>query len=235
MIDRSTVSFRTTQWTLVLATQGESPEARQALRALCEAYYAPVEAFVRRCRPGQDDARDLTHAFFARLLEGNSLGRAEPARGRFRSYLLGAVKHFLADERDRARAMTRGGGRSFQSLDADAPPVADAHAFPPDAFFDRQWALAIVETAITALHTEAQTRGEAERFAVLKHWLVAHDEKAPEAARSLGLTEGAFKVAVHRLRKRFRQLVKDQIASTVDGPEALQGELDYLIAALTVS
>jgi RNA polymerase sigma-70 factor (ECF subfamily) len=235
MNDRSASAFRTTRWTLVLASRGESPEARQALRDLCEAYYAPVEAFLRRSRPGYDDARDLTHAFFAKLLEGNSLSGIERNRGRFRSYLLGAVKHFLADERDRALATKRGSGQAARSLDAQPHPISDPHGFPPDAFFDRQWALAIVEKALSTLEGEAHKRGDAPRFAVLRQWLIAQDEKAAEAARSLGITEGAFKVAVHRLRKRFRQLVKDQIAATVEGPEELQEELDYLIEALTAS
>jgi RNA polymerase sigma-70 factor (ECF subfamily) len=214
---------------------------------LCEAYYGPVEAFVRRYRSGRDDARDLTHAFFAKLLEGNSLGGIERTRGRFRSYLLGAVKHFLADQVDRALAAKRGGGRSPQSLDAgtshegfdqqqDAPlDVADPQGFPPDAFFDHQWALTIVETAMIVLQAESEDSGETLRFAVLKQWLIspADGTAATEAARSLQLTDGAFKVAVHRLRKRFRQIVKDKIAATIDRPEALDEELDYLIEALT--
>src|SRR5689334_6499139 len=145
MNDRSANTFRTTHWTQVLATRGESPEARHALRDLCEAYYGPVEAFVQRYRFGDDDARDLTHTFFAKLLEANGLEGIDRTRGRFRSYLLGAVKHFLADQGDRALAEKRGSGRSIQSLDARpghsrskkqerAPlDVADPHGFPPDS------------------------------------------------------------------------------------------------------
>jgi len=246
---RSMNAFRTTRWTQVLATRGESPEARLALRDLCEAYYDPVEAFVRRYRSGYDDTRDLTHAFFAKLLEGNSMRGIERTRGRFRSYLLGAVKHFLADQRDRTLAEKRGSGKSPPSLNARPSPggserpegalldVADPHGFPPDAFFDRQWALAIVEKGMSILQAESQNRGETQRFEVLSRWLIASEDRAnaAEAARSLDMTDGAFKVAVHRLRKRFGQLVKDQIASTVDGPEALQAELDYLIQALSAS
>jgi DNA-directed RNA polymerase specialized sigma24 family protein len=249
MNDRSANAFRTTRWTQVLATRGDSPEARRALRELCETYYGPVEAFVGRYRSGRDDARDLTHAFFAKLLEGNSLGGVERTRGRFRSYLLGAVKHFLADEVDRKSAEKRGGGRSSESLAAGqaldrseqrelAPrDVADPHGFPPDACFDHQWALVIVEKAMSLLEAESRDRDEPQRFAVLRRWLVTSEDHALaiEAARSLDLSDGAFKAAVHRLRKRFRQLVKDQVASTVDGPEALQGELDYLIQALAAT
>jgi DNA-directed RNA polymerase specialized sigma24 family protein len=249
MNDHSANAFRTTRWTQVLAAIGESTEAKHALRDLCEAYYGPVEAFVERYRAGHDDARDLTHQFFARLLEGNTLKGVERTRGRFRSYLLGAVKHFLCDEVDRTLAEKRGSGQSPQSLDASPShnqsermehtplDVADPHGFPPDAFFDRQWALAIVAQAMSVLQSESQERGAKEQFEVLRRWLIPSEDGAiaSEAARSLDMTDGAFKVAVHRLRKRFRQLVKDQIVSSVDGPEALQRELDYLIQALTPS
>ena len=249
MNDRSENAFRTTHWTQVLAAIGESTEAKQAQRDLCEVYYGPVEAFVRRYRAGRDDARDLTHEFFAKLLKGNSLKGVERTRGRFRSYLLGAVKHFLSDQADRALAEKRGSGQLPQSLDASpghdhserqehAPlDVADPHGFPPDAYFDRQWALAIVEKAMSVLQADSQDGGETQRFNVLRRWLIPSEDDAiaAEAARSLDMTDGAFKVAVHRLRKRFRQLVKDQIASSVDGPEAIQAELDYLILALTTS
>jgi RNA polymerase sigma-70 factor (ECF subfamily) len=249
MKDPSASGFRTTHWTRVLAARGASPEAMQALRDLCEAYYGPVEAFITRYRTGHDDARDLTHAFFAKLLEGSGLAGIERTRGRFRSYLLGAVKHFLADQRDRALAEKRGHGQLVQSLDAppglnrfpDPAPallaVADPHGFPPDSYFDHQWAIAIVEKAMSGLDAEAEENGATQRFAVLRQWLIALEDRAAaaEAARSLGMTDGAFKVAVHRLRKRFRQLVKDQIAATIDDPAALQGELDYLIQALTAA
>jgi len=247
--DDSASAFHTTHWTQVLAARGESTEAKQALRDLCEAYYRPVEAFVRRYRFGHDNARDLTHEFFSKLLEGNSLTGVDRTRGRFRSYLLGAVKHFLSDQADRSLAEKRGSGQSPQSLQASPShdrsgqeehtplDVADPHGFPPDAFFDRQWALAIVDTAMRILQTESQDRGETQRFEVLRRWLIPSEDGAiaSEAARSLDMTDGAFKVAVHRLRKRFRQLVKDKIAASVDGPEALQEELDYLIEALTAS
>ena len=249
MNDRSANAFRTTRWTQVLAARGESAEARHALRELCETYYSPVEAFVRRYRAGHDDARDLTHEFFARLLEGNSLEGVERTRGRFRSYLLGAVKHFLSDQAERSSAEKRDSGRAPQSLISSGShkgserqeqtplDVADPHGFPPDAFFDRQWALAIVEKAMGVLQAEAQARDESPRFQVLKRWLIPSEDSvlAAEAARELDMTDGAFKVAVHRLRKRFRQVVKDQIASSVDDPQALQGELDYLIQALTAA
>ena len=250
MNDRSANAFRTTHWTQVLAARGESTEARTRRCATCaKLTTAPSKRSYGRTELGHDDARDLTHEFFARLLEGNCLKGVERTRGRFRSYLLGAVKHFLSDQADRTLAEKRGSGQSPQSLHASAShdrserqehaplDVADPHGFPPDAFFDRQWALAIVEKAMSVLQAESQDRDETQRFEVLRRWLIPSEDQAiaAAAARSLDMSDGAFKVAVHRLRKRFRQLVKDQIASCVDGPEALQGELDYLIQALTAS
>jgi RNA polymerase sigma-70 factor (ECF subfamily) len=240
---QSVGQFHTTRWTQALAAQGKSPDAHQALRDLCGAYYASVDLFVRRYR-GSDDACDMTHEFFAKLLEGHSLGTVDRSRGRFRSYLLGAVRHFLADADDRRRATRRGGGREAISLDRsqaknaaerEALPIADPSAFPPDEYFDRHWAIAVVNSAVESLRTEAIAAGEAQRFDILKHWLVAPagHETAMEAARALHLTEGAFKVAIHRLRKRFRDAVKSLIAETVDDPADIAEELDYLIRALT--
>ena len=246
--------FHTTSWTQVVAARGSTPEAKQALRELCETYYAPVELFVRRYRGGpndahSNDARDLTHEFFAKLLEGSSLSNADRTRGRFRTYLLGAVKHFLADQRDREQSLKRGGGHQPQSLDqpsgslagareldqAAAQSLADPHGFPPDAFFDREWALAVVEHAMFALRTEAEANAELARFEILRSWLVTPADRttAITAARELDLSDGAFKVAVHRLRKRFRQLVTDRIAATVQDPLEVQDELNDLVSAMT--
>lgn len=238
--------FQTTRWTLVLAARGSSAESRTALRELCDAYYAPVELFVRRyC--GGEDTRDLTHEFFAKLLEGNSLGHLDPTRGRFRSYMLGAVKHFLADLRDRERTLRRGGDRVHQSLDQPRAngddsnggfaEIVDPCGFPADAYFDREWAVAVVEHAIQAMHQDAVSTGDVERFEVLKHWLVApasHDTGLA-AARTLNMSDSAFKVAVHRLRKRLREVVKARIADTVSDPAEITDELGYLISALGTS
>jgi RNA polymerase sigma factor (sigma-70 family) len=240
-------SFQTTRWTQVIAARGTSPAAKEALRELCAAYYAPVELFVRRYCGGEPDARDLTHEFFARVLEadGTSLGRADRTRGRFRTYLLGAVKHHLADDRDRRRTLKRGGGRVQQSLDrprsdaagdADEPlAIADPDGFPPDAYFDRQWALAVLEQALAALRAEADAKNERARFEVLQRWLVTPQDgsAASAAARSLEMTDAAFKVAVHRLRKRFRKIVVDRIAVTVHDPAEVDEELAYLLSAVT--
>ncbi len=244
--------FNTTHWTQVVAAQGATPEARDALRRLCETYYSPVEFFIRRYRShvsasGTDEARDLTQEFFAKLLEGGSLDRADRTRGRFRTYLLGAVKHFLADQHDRETSLKRGGGQVIESLDRstratlngaeqlDVRDIVDPNGFPPDSYFDHQWALAVVGQAMSALRAEADASGDTARFAVLQGWLVtpADPGTAVTAARSLDMTDGAFKVAVHRLRKRFRQIVIEQIANTVEDPVEVQQELNYLIAAMT--
>ena len=258
MADHNSNSFRTTSWTQVVAARGSTPEAKQALRELCETYYAPVELFVQRYRGGpndgrSDDARDLTHEFFAKLLEGSSLGNADRTRGRFRTYLLGAVKHFLADQRDREQTLKRGGGHDPLSLDqpseslvagdardvnqAVSQTLADPHGFPPDAFFDRDWALAVVEQAMSVLKVEAEANNELTRFEILQRWLVTPADRstAISTAQSLSLTDGAFKVAVHRLRKRFRQIVTDRIAATVQDPTDVQDELNNLVSAMTLS
>lgn len=236
--------FHTTNWTQVVASRGNSPAAQQALRELSVVYYAPVEFFLKRYR-NSDEACDLTQSFFAKLLEGESLQHVEKAQGRFRSYLLSAVKHFLADHDDRLRASKRGGGRTILSIlnastiaassDVDhAFDVVDPQAFPPDAYFDRQWAAALVERSIDTLREQLAVTGDATRFESLKTWIVttATHEQAAEVADSLGMTVGAFNVAIHRLRKRFRQVVKALIAETVSDDSEIQDELHHLIRAL---
>ena len=234
----------------MVAARGKSPEARDALRSLCETYYLPVELFVQRyitttIVTSKEEPADLTHEFFAKLLEGRSLDNADRTRGRFRSYLLGAVKHFLADHRDREQTLKRGGGQHIQLLSASTDAsgnetpknpleVADPLGFPPDSYFDRQWALAVVQQAIDTLRSEAEANGDAAKFEVLQRWLVtpsSHDT-AIDAARSLDMSDGAFKVAIHRLRKRFRHIVVAKITTTVDDPVEVQDELNYLINAM---
>lgn len=239
--------FKTTHWTQVLAARGESPEAQDALRELCAAYYAPVHAFIRQWRRGADDARDLTHQFFARLLAGHGLSRLDRGRGRFRSYLLGAVKHFLCDLHDRRQAARRGGGTASVSLDSalaaggttDQPArpwePADGSGFPPDAFFDRQWALNLLSRVLAALAREHERAGKTRDFEVLKPYLTldAATLSPSDAAERLGIAVGAAKVAIHRLRKRFRQLVRTEIAATVADADDVSAEVNYLIQALS--
>jgi RNA polymerase sigma factor (sigma-70 family) len=236
----TTSPFAPTRWTLVLRAQGATPEARIALSELCGAYYQPVFRFL--CREGRptDAAQELAQEFFARVLRRGELGNADPARGRFRSYLLGALKHFLVDCRKRAGARKRGGGVEPASLDAPLDEtgvvmdMADARASAPDEWFDREWALAIMDRALTALKAEFEAAGKAEQFECLKPWLAGEVEalSQAEAARHLHLNEGAVKVAVHRLRKRFRELIRAEIAQTMPAGGDVDEELSYLIRVL---
>ncbi len=225
--------FLETRWTLVARSRGRGEEARLALRELCEAYYPPVVAFLRRPGRDEDEARDLAHAFFAKLLQGGSLDHADPSRGRFRSYLLAALKHFAADDRDRRNAAKRGGGWEHTAL-AEESPVADDKATAPDAAFDRQWALTLLARALGALEAEFKTEGKEAHFAVLKPWLTLGAEKPPQAlaAATLGMSESAVKVAIHRLRQRFRDRVRSEISQTVTAPGRIEDELEALRIAL---
>ena len=233
------MTFHTTRWTLVRNATGQSAVGRQALSDLCAAYYGPVVAFIGHEAFSDEAARDLAHEFFQQLLEKPSLQGADPALGSFRNYLRGALKHFLAHERERSLRQKRGGGAVSISLDAgtDTTPgiaLAERHALPPDEFFDRQWALALIDRASAALAQEHAAAGKAETFAQLQPWLTgdaAHGDHGP-AARALGISEGALRIAVHRLRRRFRQLVKAEIAQTLDNPRAVDEEMQHLFAAL---
>ena len=232
-------NFAPTRWTLVLRARGGSVEARGALSELCEAYYQPVFRFLRREGREEDAARELTQEFFARLLAGNGLGAADPRRGRFRSYLLGAVKHFLGDQRKQEQRLKRGGGVAPESLDAEhgtAPglQVADHASAPDDTLFDREWALAVMERALQSLAAEFAGADKTEQFTVLKPWLVgdAAALQQADAAARLGLSESAVKVAIHRLRKRFREVIRAEIAQTMEEAGEVDGELRYLVEVL---
>jgi RNA polymerase sigma-70 factor (ECF subfamily) len=233
-------AFVTTQWTRVLEARGDSPEARAALSDLCAAYYAPVFAFIRHNTPDEDAARDRTQEFFARLLSRQSLGAVNPERGRFRSYLLGAVKHFLADSRQREQRLKRGGGQQHESIEpgTDTSPglqLPDAHAPGPDREFDRKWALTVLDRALAALEAEHQAAGKADQFETLKPWLTGDTENLSQAdaARQLGLNESAVKVAIHRLRRGFRETIKAEIGQTLSDRSQVDEELGQLLAALS--
>jgi RNA polymerase sigma-70 factor (ECF subfamily) len=231
--------FALTRWTLVERTRGNTPEARTALRELCEAYYAPVVAFLRREGQPEDSARDLAHEFFAKILSGDSLGNAQPARGRFRSYLLGTVKHFLMNHRRDAAREKRGGAVDHVAIGpgTDTSPgidVADNRALPSDAVFDHEWALAIIDRALVCLERECASAGDAAQFTALRPWLspAGAPQSQAQIAAQLGTTQNALKVAIHRLRRRFRELVREEICQTLDRPEDLDEEMRHLIDAL---
>lgn len=233
-------AFVTTRWTQVVNARGDSPDARQALSDLCAAYYVPVVAFLRREGRDEDTARELAHEFFERVLERPAFKEADPQRGRFRSYLLGALKHFLANRRVHESREKRGSGAVHQPLPLEtdtslSPGVADAASPSPDAVFDREWALSVLERAFAVLTSESKQAGAVRQFETLKPWLTGDEAGRPQAevARELGLNEGALRVAIHRLRRRFREVVKAEIAQTVNGPEDVAAELRHLIAALS--
>lgn len=235
----ATGTFHPTQWTLVLRARGQSPEAKEALSELCAAYYAPVVAFLRRDPfgglraggRGEDAAREGAHAFFESVLAGG-LGTPEPGRGRFRSYLLGALKNFLSNQRDAVLAQKRGGGAEHVPLAGD---TESSHGLPLPAAaddvlaFDREWAFTIIARALAAL--EAEHAKKPEHFATLKPWLDgAADLSQSEAASTLGMSENAVKVAIHRLRFRFRELIRAEVAATVNDPAEVADELRHLVA-----
>ena len=235
-------AFAPTRWTLVLRARGDSPEARAALSELCEAYWTPVFRFLRIEGRDEDTARELTQEFFARLLTRGGLDTVEPGRGRFRSFLLGAVKHFLADVRDHERRLKRGGGQALEPLvaETDTSPglqIPDPSGTPPDTYFDRHWALALMDRALNAVADEFKAAGKQEQIDALKPWLVGEtDALSPaDAARRLGMNEGAVKVAIHRLRKRFRDAVRLEIAQTVPDSAHVDEELRYLIEVLATT
>ena len=221
-----------TRWTLVLRANASSPEGRAALSDLCEAYYQPVFVFLRRMDFDADTARDHAHSFFAHLLQRGFPG-PDPDRGRFRSYLLGAVKYFVGDLLDRARREKRGGGVEHEVMDqshagSPALTVADPTAVPAPVLFDREWAVTVMNRAVAALAAEHQDE-RAAQFEALRPWLMG-DAAASHAqtAQALGMNEGAVKVAVHRLRKRFRELLRQEIAQTLSDDTDVEDELRYL-------
>lgn len=235
-------NFAPTRWTLIQRARGETPEAHAALSELCEAYYQPVLRFLRREGRDEDTARELTQEFFARILGNGAFEQADPERGRFRSYLLGALKHFLADERKHEQRLKRGGGATPESLDASSIEdegrslqVADTTTPAIETFFDREWALAVMARGLEVLQKEFTAAGKIEQFDALKPWLMgeAPSMSQADAARQLGLSEGAVKVVIHRLRKRFRDAVRAEISQTLRDPSLVDEELRHLIEALT--
>jgi DNA-directed RNA polymerase specialized sigma24 family protein len=227
----SSSSFHPTHWTLVLCSRGQGEEAKAALSDLCAAYYEPVVSFLRREGRTDDAARELAHAFFESVLT-SGLGAPDPERGRFRSYLLGALKHFLSKKRDTALAGKRGGGAEHVPLVLETDTALDL-AMPGLAdntlAFDREWAHALIARALDSLEREHENK--IGLFNNLKPWLAAGTEiSQAEAARTLGMSETALKVAIHRLRTRFRELIRSEVAITVNDPAEVGEELRHLIA-----
>ncbi len=232
--------FATTHWTLVLAAGAQSsPAAAMALEELCRTYWYPLYVYVRRQGHAKEDAEDLTQEFFTRFLEKNYLAGLDSNKGRFRAFLLAALKHFLANEWDRAHRQKRGGGVLPLSLDwqdADTRYQIDpADNLSPDKLFDRAWATTLLERVVGRLRDENQAEGRASQFEQLKFYLMVGNANIPyaEVAAALILNEGAVRVAVHRLRRRYRELLQLEIAQTLSDPAQADEEMRALLGAFS--
>ena len=232
--------FATTHWSLIglaMSDDASRTRAREALEELCRTYWFPLYAFVRSRGYAAVDAQDLTQAFFAQIIETGGLAAADPQQGRFRSYLLGAMKHFLANEWHKAKAQKRGGLVQFVDWDALDPEVRYAgssqHTDNPEYLFDREWALEIIAGALHTLRDEMKKAGKGEQFKALKNSLTGEDmPPLQQMAERLGMSEGAVKVVVHRMRRRYGKLLRDAIADTVSNEADLNDEMRYLVSVL---
>ena len=224
---------------MLAAGDQATSESAQAMEELCRTYWFPLYAYIRRRGHTREDAEDLTQAFFARFLERNYLAGLDSERGRFRAFLLAALKHFLANEWDKSRTRKRGGGVPHFSLDWETADrqfqVAAAGAPAPDQAFDREWAMALLAKVIERLQAENVADGKAAQFEALKVFLTAGGDKTPQAsvAQTLGMEPTAVRVAVHRLRKRYRQLLRAELANTLADPTQLEEELQALFGAFS--
>lgn len=233
-------SFASTQWSLVLLARGQSsPAADDAMATLCRTYWYPLYVYIRRRVGSADQAEELTQEFFTRLLTNDFLANVDQGRGRFRAFLLACCNHFLANERDRARAHKRGGGRPVLSLDFRAAAQRygnePADTLTPQRLFERRWALLLLEAALDRLRQEFQDAGKGLLYERLKAALLG-DHGAVcyrQIGADLAMTEAAVKKAAQRLKQRYRELLRAEIAATVDGPEQVEDEIRDLFAALT--
>ena len=229
--------FVTTHWSVVMQARDKgSPASLDALEALCKAYWYPLYAYVRRLGNSSQDAEDLTQQFFARLLQKDWLDSVQRERGRFRTFLIVAMKRFVANEWDKSRAARRGGGQPLHSLDTDcaeARYLAEP-SLPADHLYDRRWAMILLEQALACLRAEYEAGGRTGEFSRLKQYLTVDRGAIPYTAiaREAGSTEGAARVAVHRLRKRFREIFRAAIAETVEQPGDIEAEVRYVAEVL---
>ena len=231
--------FATTRWSVVLAAGHRTAGGRDSFASLCQAYWFPLYAYARRRGHAPEDAQDLTQAFFTRLMEKNWVASADQTKGRFRTFLLTAMKHFLADEWDRERAQKRGGGIAPLALEFAAAEAQYARepvdAETPEHIFERRWALTLLDQVLVRLRSEYAQDGNGALFEALHPTLVGERTAQPyaELARSLDSTEAAIKSAVHRLRLRYRQLLREEIAGTIDAAADVDEELRHLFAVLS--
>jgi RNA polymerase sigma factor (sigma-70 family) len=230
--------FVTTHWSVILsAGRSDTPRAAEALQRLCEIYWDPLYAYVRRRGYSPHDAQDLTQGFFTRLLERKAVTKVDRGKGKFRSFLLASMNHFLSDEWDKGRAQKRAGGQLF-SLDLDSAETRylrqSDDALAAEKTFERRWALTLLEQVYDFLRAEYRRDGKGELFEALRFSLMGERSAVPYAdlARRLNMNEGAVKVAVHRLRQNYRKRLRAQIAETVATPEEVEEELRCLLRAL---
>ncbi len=229
-----------THWSVVLAAaKEESPACSAALEELCRAYWYPLYVYVRRRGYNSEDAQDLTQEFFTRLLANHRLGTVTPLKGKFRSFLLASMNHLLSDQQDRANRKKRGGGQPIISFDAQS---AEEHyrlepmdELTPEKVFERRWAVGLVERALDRLDKDYSIAGKQELFEILQPFLTGEGKgrEYPAAAEKLGLTEGAARVAVHRLRRRFATVFRQIVAETLDSTEDLDAEVRHLVSVLS--
>ncbi|HXP59168.1 MAG TPA: sigma-70 family RNA polymerase sigma factor [Dongiaceae bacterium] len=232
--------FTTTHWSIVINAQDPaSPQASQALEKLCRSYWYPLYAFVRRQGRDEATAKDLTQGFFAKLLEKNYLAGVRPEKGRFRNFLLASIKHFISDEWDKARALKRGGGQTIISLDEttgeDRYRQEPVEAMDAEKLYERRWALTLLEQARERLKEEFRAAGKAETYEQLQRF-ESGDTDAPayaEVAPALGLSESGLRTAVHRMRQRNQELVREEVAQTVSSPAEVDEEIRYLIRVVS--
>jgi RNA polymerase sigma factor (sigma-70 family) len=235
--ERSRRRFATTHWSVVIAAAGPSPDADKALAELCETYWYPVYAFVRRSGHSTDDAADLTQAFFARILEKGYVKDARPDRGRFRSFLLASLSHFLSNERDWRCAKKRDGAVPHVPLDVETGEhryrLEPADPLTPERIYERRWTLTVLDNAMAALARKYRQTGRGELFPRLKPHLTGEDPPSyRELGEALGMSEGSLRIAVHRLRKEFASTLRAAIAETVERPEDVEDELRYLLGVV---
>jgi len=230
--------FTTTHWSVVLEAQGATPAAQAALEQLCTTYWRPIYGFVRRQGVGPEEAKDLTQGFFALLLERRDFDAVRKEKGRLRSYLLTSLKHFLSNERERAMAVKRGEGQRLVALDKmgedERAGFEPADTSTPDQIYERRWALALLNQVLIRLGEEYRTAGNAVLFERLKALLTDEPDRPSRAqiAKELGMTENAVNQAFHRLRERYRLLLREEIAHTVMAPGDIEDELRHLVAVL---
>ena len=236
--DHGLAAFRTTHWSVVLDAQGESPEAQEALEKLCRVYWRPIYGFVRREGVRPEEAKDLTQGLFALILERKDFQSVRQEKGRLRSFLLASLKHFMANERRDAAAIKRGGGQTLIPLDGIASEDSDefyrSDMLSADLLYDRRWAFTVLDRVFARLREESQRSANAPLLERLNTLLSDELERPSQAeiGREFGMTENAVKQAFHRLRKRNRQLLREEVAQTVATPAEIEDELRHLITAL---